>query len=196
MGSRGAAPKHSSTRRRNSKNRFTETEEYKEAQRLNLKGRGKMGMSELRAALAAEHKRRDAEAAKRAAQSEPTSVAPDPDPNWHPIALRFYQSLIDSGQSYYYEPSDWAMAHVLCESMTRHLEPVLLGEDAHGEPVYESQPLSSSAMMGYLKGMTQLLVSEADRRRVGLELKTGAAVDGVDDADVVSIEQYRDKLGV
>jgi len=42
--------------------------------------------------------------------------------NWHPGARALYRSLIDSGQSDLYEPSDWAAARVAATVLTRFLK--------------------------------------------------------------------------
>src|SRR6478609_9459090 len=47
---------------------------------------------------------------------------PKPDTSWHLVAKRWFESLAKSGQSEFYEPSDWAMAAVLAESMSRDLK--------------------------------------------------------------------------
>ena len=52
-----------------------------------------------------------------------TSVeVPDADGDWHPIAIRWFVSLGESGQSAFYEPSDWQFACFLAELMTRALD--------------------------------------------------------------------------
>ena len=42
--------------------------------------------------------------------------APALRPGLHPLAAAWYESLAISGQSRYYEPSDWMMAQVLAEA--------------------------------------------------------------------------------
>lgn len=98
---------------------------------------------------------------------------PEGDPEWHPVALRWFESLSGSGQSVFYEPSDWGLAYVLAESISRELKPqpmtVGVGEDAHFEMV--SLPPKGASLAAWLKGMTALLATEGDRRRASIELQ-------------------------
>jgi len=121
--------------------------------------------------------------------------APDVDENWHAVAKRWYESLADSGQSHYYEPSDWAMAYMLAESMSRDLEPqVVAVPEKTGEPVYAKVPMKGASLAAYLKGMTSLLVSEADRRRANIELQRFTPTpdpEKEEAAKVATLDEYR-----
>jgi len=75
---------------------------------------------------------------------------------WHPIARDWYRSLKLSGQSRYYEPSDWAQARLVAEAMTRML----------AEPEFKA-----SSLQAVMAGMTELLTSEGARRRARLEIQ-------------------------
>lgn len=119
---------------------------------------------------------------------------PDPDESWHPVALAWYRSLGESGQSHFYQPSDWHTAYLLAESMSRELKPQPLvvgeGEDQRVEMV--TLPPKAGSLTAWLKGMSVLLVSEGDRRRAGVELQVGHAVN--DDPEVPNIDDFRDRL--
>ncbi len=117
-------------------------------------------------------------------------VAPAVKKSWHPAARAWYESLAASGQSTFYEPSDWATAWVLAESMSRELFPKVVGVDKEGGVVKASTPMSGQALNAYLKGMSALLVTEGDRRRARVELVRGG--DGPEEAaDVSDFESYR-----
>lgn len=111
-----------------------------------------------------------------------TPVAPErpaADENWHPIAKGWFESLGRSGQAQFYEPSDWATAVLIAESMSRDLLPQVVGvlqegKDA-GEVVKEVIPLKGASLTAYLRAMSVLLVTEGDRRRMRLELERGEA---------------------
>jgi hypothetical protein len=121
---------------------------------------------------------------------------PDPDPEWHAVAKLWYRSLADSGQSIYYEPSDWAMAFLLAESMSRDLEPQAIGiAERTGEAVFERVPLKGASLSAYLKGMTALLVSEADRRRASIELQRTPPADPENEeaATIARLDDFRDR---
>ena len=62
---------------------------------------------------------------------------PDPDDLWHPIAKRWYEALAASGQSRFYEPSDWAAAQYAAEAMSRSGLP-------RNSPKAKSAPSSAS----------------------------------------------------
>jgi hypothetical protein len=114
---------------------------------------------------------------------------------WHPIAKAWYKALRGSGQSEFYEPSDWAMAQIVAESISRDLEPqVVAVPESTGEPVFEKVPMKGASLSAYLKAMTALMVSEGDRRRAGIALERGGSDPEADqkDADkVVAMEKYR-----
>lgn len=80
----------------------------------------------------------------------------------HPLISDFYQSLQDSAQSRYYEPSDWSYAR-LALHFADHL-------------VKSSRP-SSQLLASVNQMLSSLLVSEGDRRRVRLEIERKPAGD-------------------
>ena len=97
------------------------------------------------------------------------------DEDWHPIALHLYQALAESGQRIYYQPSDWAVAYLLCESLSRDLYPQFVGMQTDSEgattPIREEIPLKGASMSAYLKAFNALMLTEGDRRRLSLELE-------------------------
>jgi hypothetical protein len=100
---------------------------------------------------------------------------PDANPEWHPVAARWYAALAESGQSVYYEPSDWATAFLMAESISRDLMPQFVGFRTTGrdetEAEYAAIPLKGASLSAYLKAMTDLLVTEGARRRASVELQ-------------------------
>jgi hypothetical protein len=97
---------------------------------------------------------------------------PAADRDWHPIAKRWYKSLKTSGQSAYYEPSDWATAQYVADLMSR----LLSKETPSAEMVKAITPL-----------MTSLVTTEGERRRVRLEIERGDA----GPAEVTAMDAYR-----
>lgn len=120
---------------------------------------------------------------------------PPADEEWHRIAKQLYESLADSGQSEFYEPSDWAMAYMIAESISRDLEPQVVGiAERTGEAVFEKVPMKGASLSAYLKSFNALMVSEGDRRRNGIALKRAGSDPGAaqKDADnVVAMEKYK-----
>ena len=93
-------------------------------------------------------------------------------------ARRFWVRLGESGQSRFYQPSDWAKAELIVvaiDAFTRKPTPTML------RAIFE--------------GMTGLLVSEGDRRRLGLELDTSDGVDPEEAAAVVRLDEVRRRYG-
>lgn len=111
-------------------------------------------------------------------------AVPAADEQWHPIARRWYESLAESGQSRYYEPSDWWTAQYLAEAMSRNLS---------------NERFSAQLFAAVMSGATELMTTEGARRRLRLELQRpapedAAEVDG-DGASVTQLDEYRDLYG-
>lgn len=105
--------------------------------------------------------------------------APAADPGWDKVAKDWYNSLKKSGQSKFYEPSDWAYAYFLADQMSYYQE---------GGP----KGRSSMMLTAILSGMTSLLMTEGDRRRARIELEREAP-QGKSAAEL-AIEQYKERL--
>ena len=112
---------------------------------------------------------------------------PEADPAWHPIALMVWDSLADSGQSDFYQQSDWAFAYSLCEELSLYKEPKVNRET--GEIYHKRSP---EMLKGLLSAMSSLLMTEADRRRVRIEL--AAPEPEETPAAVLAIADYRQGL--
>lgn len=108
---------------------------------------------------------------------------PRADRSWHKVARTWYQSLAKSGQSKFYEPSDWATAFLIAESLSRELN------------ARAFIPLKGASLSAYLKAMSSLLVTEGDRRRARLELQRAAVVDEDEQASVTLMADYQSQLG-
>lgn len=126
------------------------------------------------------------------------SPPPKAHEDWHPVARRMFESLAESGQSRFYEASDWALAVFVAESMSRDLKPQFLGFKGIGEgaqqPYFGAIPLKGASLAAYLKAMSNLLVTEGDRRRVALELQQGPVTDEDDAASVTALAGWRERL--
>lgn len=98
---------------------------------------------------------------------------------WTAPALRWYESLAESGQSVFYEPSDWAQAWIWAELLDRELQ--------RGKP---------SAMMiaQWAAGASELLTTEGARRRTRIELAKANAGDPDKDNAVDDLAAFRKRL--
>lgn len=113
---------------------------------------------------------------------------------WHPVAKRWYESLAESGQSAFYQPSDWATAYLVAESMSRDLKPQFVAvNEVTGEEIVKALPLKGASLSAYLKAFGTLLVTEGDRRRARVELERGGSESGGE--EVASLDDYRRRLG-
>lgn len=98
--------------------------------------------------------------------------------DWHPLAREWFRSLAESGQSYMYEPSDWATARVLAELLSRALK---------------AGKLTASLIERWQVGATELLTTEGARRRLRLELEKAPAADPLEEAAVADLAAYRSR---
>lgn len=105
--------------------------------------------------------------------------------HWHPVARDWFQSLDHSGQNVYYEWSDWMLARMVAEQISRELDEKYLGMGEAG-PHYGTAPISGQSMNAILKAMSSLLVTEGDRRRAQLELNRQAS-DRDEDAKILQL---------
>jgi hypothetical protein len=93
---------------------------------------------------------------------QPELGIPDP----HPIVEDLWNSLAESGQTRYYEPSDWSyMRFILhfCDGLVKSSRP------------------SGQMLATISSAMSDLLVSEGSRRRVRMEIEREAAANQVID---------------
>lgn len=100
-------------------------------------------------------------------------------PHWHPLMKDWFRSLKESGQSQFYEASDWQTARLLAEVMSQELN--------SGEPV-------KASMLGeFNRAAASLMTTEGERRRLRVELQSPQA-DQDDDTVVSIMAKYKDKL--
>lgn len=102
------------------------------------------------------------------------------DEDWHPRVVELYDSLGKSGQKIFYEASDWAVARILCESMSRDLKPQWTNVGSAEEPDMRQieQPLKGANLSAYLKGFAELGMTEGARRRMSIELSRRPKLEG------------------
>lgn len=96
-------------------------------------------------------------------------VIPDAAPDWHPLAVTWFEALKASGQSRFYEQSDWAEAAVAAEILTRGLAK----EDGNKE------------FAQFQRTSRDLLATEAARRAAHVELQREGAENVSASADVI-----------
>lgn len=112
---------------------------------------------------------------------------------WHPIAKDWYRSLAASGQARYYEPSDWALAVIVAESLSRDLAPQFVGMTDDGEIIRDELPIKGTSLAAYLKAFNVLLVAEGDRRRLQIELQRPGGDDDPGPDKVAVLDAFRER---
>jgi hypothetical protein len=126
--------------------------------------------------------------------TNPQQLIPEPKENWHPIAKNWYVSLAESGQSEFYESSDWAIAFLTAESISRDLSPQVVGVTPSGEILRDVIPMKGASLSAYMKVMGDLLVTEGSRRRASVELQRGIQVDPDADRAKATVTDIRSRL--
>lgn len=102
---------------------------------------------------------------------------PPADEGWHEIARDWYESLPKSGQSRFYEPSDWAAARYVAAAITKTID--------HGR-------FSANSFAAIWSAMGDLLTTEGERRRVKLEVERKPAKPQGEPGKVARLDDYRD----
>lgn len=125
-----------------------------------------------------QRRRRNRISVERAASGVRSIVEPPAlRPGIHPLAQRWYESLAESGQAHFYEPSDWMMAQIIAEAIEAY------AIDRKG-----------STLAGIMTGASLLLVTEGDRRRLRLELEREGEVDEDERRAVASVADLRARI--
>lgn len=105
---------------------------------------------------------------------------PQVSPSWHPLMKDWFRSLKDSGQSQFYEPSDWQTARLMAQIMSDELN--------SGEPV------KAAVLAEFNRAAGALMTTEGERRRLRVELNAPAKVQEDGDKVVSIMDRYREKL--
>lgn len=128
---------------------------------------------------------------RRNKESKPETVTPPPaaagkvkvpavSASWHPIAKAWFKSLAESGQSKFFEPSDWQAARFVAESMTQNLK---------------AKRFSAQLFAAVWSAMGDLLTTEADRRRARIEIEREVDAPATEDgSEVAVLDAYRNRL--
>jgi hypothetical protein len=126
---------------------------------------------------------------------------------WEPMVVEFWDAFTRSGQSIFYEPTDWMAAYVLMETLDRWLKPqdVKVGqigsagaENEGGNVEYVFEPkivaMPAGVITAIYKALGDLMAMEGPRRKLRIELERKKAIDAaLEGANVVPITQTRDE---
>lgn len=127
----------------------------------------------------------------------------EPIPAWEPLTIAYWESFQRSGQAIFYEPSDWMTAYALMEVLDRWLKPqdIRVGEirpaqQEGGEVTYLFEPkivpIPGNVLSSILKGLTSLMATEGDRRRLSVELERRKAREAAVEGTVTDIVKRRE----
>lgn len=98
----------------------------------------------------------------------------------HQLVEDLYQSMVDSAQRRYYEPTDWQFARLALYALNEEL----VFARQNGKPVGAMKLTALNQML------TSLLLTEGDRRRVRIEVERSG-----EGGEVLSLEDaFRKKL--
>lgn len=103
--------------------------------------------------------------------------------DWHPTSRRLWESLKTSGQSDFFQNSDWAFAYSVLEDFSYQKKAQSDGKRMSAETV--------KTLYGALD---KLLMTEAERRRARIELEEPDS--GGDSAGAVAVKNYKAGLGL
>lgn len=103
---------------------------------------------------------------------------PDADVEWHPIARRLWDATKESGQTRFYEPSDWALLYSLMDDLS-------YAKQCERRPAGLIESIYSQ--------LGNLLISEGDRRRVQVELHRPSSQE-LEDAGVTEMRTWMEKF--
>lgn len=101
----------------------------------------------------------------------------DADPEWHPIAINLFDSLAASGQSDFYQESDWAYAYAVCDDLSQYkADPTARG--------------SAQKLTAIYNALERLLITEGDRLRLRVELHA-PVVEDAEGPEVAIMAKYQ-----
>jgi hypothetical protein len=98
------------------------------------------------------------------------------DADWHELARDWYRSLADSGQSIYYQSSDWQTARIWAELLSKQL--------------FSSRP-SAQMIQAWQSAAADLLTTEGARRRVRVEIERDQADSPDEVSEVAQLDEFR-----
>lgn len=97
---------------------------------------------------------------------------PEPDSGWHTIPYELYKSVQNSAFRRFYEPSDWMVLYMTCESLSRDLSEQFVGiNETNGEVIRDFIPLKGASLNAYNSVFAALLLMDGHRRRLRLEIQ-------------------------
>ncbi|SHX57027.1 Uncharacterised protein [Mycobacteroides abscessus subsp. abscessus] len=111
----------------------------------------------------------------------------DPDP----FVVAFYESIRQSAQSRFYEPSDWFTVILMLRALNEELNAVYVKGDMAGE----KRPIGVMKLQVLNQMMSNLLITEGDRRRVRMEIERNAGPTAEGGKVLTMADHFKQALG-
>lgn len=109
---------------------------------------------------------------------------PPEDREWHVTAKRMYRSLRKSGQTEFWQQTDWEYARLTMDQMSRAMNSA------------EEKPMKATFLAEINQMLSRLMFTEPDRRRARIELQHASeGGDNAEDATVTDINAIRGIYG-
>lgn len=105
--------------------------------------------------------------------------------------VEFYESIRQSAQSNYYEPSDWQFARLTMYALNEELNAVYQSGDNKGK----KKPLGVMKLQVINQMMSTLLLTEGDRRRVRMEIERSATPNAEGAKVLTMADHFKQVLG-
>lgn len=103
--------------------------------------------------------------------------------DWHPTCRRLWESLKSSGQSDFFQDSDWAYAYSILEDFSFQKNAQAKGKR-----------MSAETIKTLYAGLDKLMMTEAERRKARIELEEPDS--GEDSKGTAMVKNYKQGLGV
>lgn len=120
--------------------------------------------------------------ALRIGQAQP-ATPPAEDRKWHITAKRLYRSLKNSGQTTFWQQSDWEYARLTMDELSKALKTA------------KDKPLRAGQLAELNKMLAELMVTEPARRRARVELQHAAGDEAETHATITDITDFRGMYG-
>lgn len=128
------------------------------------------------------HGHRDHNAGVLKAPAGPVVDPGPPDDCWANIAKSTWEAFKISGQSRFFEATDWEYLRYICECMSRNL--------------HQGGKMSAVMMANVQSGLGDLLATEGNRRRVKMELQRGGVEDNDENDSLALVAEYKRGAGL
>jgi hypothetical protein len=112
-------------------------------------------------------------------------------PHEHPLVVDMYQSLKESAQNKFFEPSDWQTARLTMLALNQELTAVYKSGELRGSP----RPISAVKLQVINQMLASLMTTEGERRRARLEIERNLNPSGEGGKVLTMADHFKERLG-